>query len=505
MIGNALEATCVNVVFAEAAVRVVAGRLVRLQHAGRFDAELAMREGECIGTEAAAEQPVAKVADHAQLVIADVALFQASRRRIADHVDEPLVLVRQLRDKVAVARAHDRVKGVDALHLTLACRIEVGEVLRQPVFELRPAHANARAVVPDGNEVGEAGVPHAFVGGETAEACLVAITERRVPVEVGARAVLAGEAVAVIVGVDEPVQYSARLGNVDAQVGGAERPARPDLGGHLCSGQIVDDEQRPLEAGLGDDLALLEMRAEDADEQAVRDARTRAAIELQLPDASLEDADLDSAAVDRLLRQISLGEEVAARTIERAHFRRRLVQAFEIELLADELLDQGLKLRLRVKRVAGEGELLDLDLELRQRRQRGLGLRRLRQYGLRRRGQAKRLACLLEHLAGVGALLCIEVTARDGEKNETQRLRGALRAPGGEVSHLVTPAFFYERGAHDRGAQATTVFGFAAAGKRKRYEACACVVAPRRAAWDKAVPSPFGQSASQFTCLLRFL
>src|SRR5207244_7537329 len=76
-----------------------------------------------------------------------------------------------------------------------------------------------------------------------------------------------------------------------------------------------------------------------------------------------------------------------------------------------------------------------------------------------------------------------------------QRLRGVRRALGVKIRiHLVTPAFFCECAAHDTCAQATAVFRFAAAGERTRSQACARVIEPQYAAWDKALPSPFGQA-----------
>src|SRR5882672_10418146 len=64
-----------------------------------------------------------------------------------------------------------------------------------------------------------------------------------------------------------------------------------------------------------------------------------APVELDLAYASLDDADFHLAIAYCLLREVCLREEVATRTVEGAYFGRCFVEALEIELFADELLD----------------------------------------------------------------------------------------------------------------------------------------------------------------------
>jgi hypothetical protein len=96
--------------------------------------------------------------------------------------------------------------------------------------------------------------------------------------------------------------------------------------------------------------------------------------------------------------------------VRTAHLRRGVGQCFEVELLADELADHFAQMLVGIERVAGKIELLDAHLERRRYRQRGSGLRRTRGntrgnvFG-GRRGKAQRLARLLEHASGIGALL----------------------------------------------------------------------------------------------------
>ena len=66
--------------------------------------------------------------------------------------------------------------------------------------------------------------------------------------------------------------------------------------------------------------------------------RRRTALQLDHADAPLDDRDLDHAVADRLLRQVGLGEEVAALAVIGAHLGGGVGQPFEVELLADELL-----------------------------------------------------------------------------------------------------------------------------------------------------------------------
>jgi len=217
------------------------------------------------------------------------------------------------------------MEGVDALHFSFAAGAQVREVLGEPVFEFRVAGAGARAVIADRDEVREARVPHAFVGYEAAKRRLIAVAERRIPVEIGTNAIFAGEAIALVVGIDIAVQATAFLRDVDTQVGRTDRLAGADLRGDLRAGQVVDDQQRSLEARLGDYLPLLEMRAEDACQQILGDMRARAPVELDLSYASFDDADLNPSITYRLLRQIGLGQEIATGAIEGAHLRRRFV------------------------------------------------------------------------------------------------------------------------------------------------------------------------------------
>src|SRR6185369_442279 len=120
--------------------------------------------------------------------------------------------------------------------------------------------------------------------------------------------------------------------------------------------------------------------------------------------AALDDGDLDHAVADGLLRQVRLGEEVAAQAVIRAHFGGGVVQALEVELLADELLHLLAQLVLGDERIAGEGEGRDLDAQLRLRAKRGLRLGRAWREIRRRRRQAKRLARLLQDAPGVGTI-----------------------------------------------------------------------------------------------------
>src|SRR3954465_10609968 len=324
-IRQALQPAGIHVVLREVTVGVMPRCLVRLQHRGRCDTKIAIGDRGCVGVQAAAEQSVAEIADYARLGVADLPLLERTGRRIAGDIDELLVLVGELRDEIRVARAQDRMEGVDALHFSFAAGAQVREVLGEPVFEFRVAGAGARAVIADRDEVREARVPHAFVGYEAAKRRLIAVAERRIPVEVGTDAIFAGEAIALVVGIDIAVQATAFLRDVDTQVGRTDRLAGADLRGDLRAGQVVDDQQRSLEARLGDYLPLLEMRAEDACQQILGDMRARAPVELDLSYASFDDADLNPSITYRLLRQIGLGQEIATRAIEGAYLRRRFV------------------------------------------------------------------------------------------------------------------------------------------------------------------------------------
>ena len=180
-----------------------------------------------------------------------------------------------------------------------------------------------------------------------------------------ADAVRAGEAAAVVVEVDVAVEQAHALVDVDAQVGRADGLARTDLRGHRRGRQVVDEKQRLLEAGLGDDVAGLEVRVEDAGEQPLGEARGGPALQLDVPDAAFDDRDLHRAVADRLLRQVGLREEVAARAVIGAHLGGGVVQTLEVELLADEFPHHLGELLVGEERVAREGELRDLDLQRR--------------------------------------------------------------------------------------------------------------------------------------------
>ena len=147
------------------------------------------------------------------------------------------------------------------------------------------------------------------------------------------------------------------------------------------------------------------MRVQDPGEQPLGKARGGPALQLHVADASFDHGDLHRTVADRLLGQIGLREEVAARAVIRTHLGRRVVQSLEIELLADELLHHLRELLVAVQGISREGELRDAHLERRRDRQRGFRLGRTRANVVLRRRQAQRLALLLEKLSRIGCLL----------------------------------------------------------------------------------------------------
>src|SRR5690348_9481910 len=182
------------------------------------------------------------------------------------------------------------------------------------------------------------------------------------------------------------------------------------------------------------------MRTQNADKQAVRQAVGLSVDELDFADAPFDDSNLDAAVANGLPRQIGLGKEVAARAVERANFRRYIVQSFEVELLADEFLHLRLQRLFGIERVARESEALHRHLQLRRSRERGRRLRRLRQDGLVRRRQAYWLALLLEQLAGIGPRRRLRegTSARKREDSNGRQARKLRSASTKLRIHFVT-------------------------------------------------------------------
>jgi hypothetical protein len=101
-------------------------------------------------------------------------------------------------------------------------------------------------------------------------------------------------------------------------------------------------------------------------------------VQRNLADARLDHRDLDHAVLDLLLRQVGLGEEVAALAVIRAHLGGGVVQPVDVLFLADELLHSGEQDIGIEDRVAGDLEAFDDDLESR-RAKRGLRFLHARQ------------------------------------------------------------------------------------------------------------------------------
>src|SRR5689334_12934062 len=106
------------------------------------------------------------------------------------------------------------------------------------------------------------------------------------------------------------------------------------------------------------------MRVENAAHE--RFAKLRPGLDLQVDGAepALEDRDLDDALTDLLLRQVGDGEEVAAIAVVALHSAGRIVQAVEVEGLADEIAHRFGELGGREDGVAAEAELLHRHLQV---------------------------------------------------------------------------------------------------------------------------------------------
>ena len=340
-----------------------AGRgLVYREHRALVDDGVALGDGEGVGVQAAAQGTVAEVADHAELGGIDVAVDVGSRG--VDAVVQALGFKGDLRDQVGAAGTDERVEAVDRVHRADAVRQRGGEVLAELVMERRVAGADARAPVADRYHVGGPVEAHVLVGGEGTVRELVADRERVAQVETDAAAQRAGIAVAVVIDVDRAAdQAGGIIRNADDEVGRADRLAGLDLGGDGRVRQVVQQQQRRLEAGLGDDRALDQVLLDDAAHQAFAVARAFLQVQRHLADARLDDRDFHHAALDLLLRQVGLHEEVATLAVIGAHLGRGVVQAVDRLFLADELLDLGEQHFLGVDGVAGDVEAVDDQLQ----------------------------------------------------------------------------------------------------------------------------------------------
>src|SRR5262249_45004747 len=128
---------------------------------------------------------------------------------------------------------------------------------------------------------------------------------------------------------------------LDGQVGGAKLGlARPELGSDLRVRKVAQQEERPLEAVLGNEVARLQVRGEDAARERLLQPRFRVDLEIDLAKTAFEHCDLDNAILDRRLRRVGHGEEVAALAVVALDASRRVVEPVEIEGLADELAYQ---------------------------------------------------------------------------------------------------------------------------------------------------------------------
>ena len=300
------------------------------------------------------------------------------------------------------------------------------------------AQADARAPVAHRDHIGHPVEAHLVVGGEAAVGELVAERERVVDAQADAGADGAGEAVAVVVDVDRADDPAGRIGHVHREVGRAEGLAGPDLRSNDRVREVVQHQQRRLERVLGDDVALPQVVLDDAADQALAVARAFLEIQRHLADARLDHRDLDHPALDLLLRQVGLGEEVAALAVVGAHLGRGVVQAVDVLLLAEELLHRREQHVLGVERIAADLERGDGDLQA-GRAERGLGLLYARQHISAGPRRDRRLLHLLEQAAGVGLHLRELRGHARAEKREHENRAKTRRSAHEGSRRLVVP------------------------------------------------------------------
>ena len=157
--------------------------------------------------------------------------------------------------KIGIARADQRIAAVDARDLRRAVGLQGLEFLAQPVIQ--GGVGNPRRRLAEMRLVGRAAIIQPGARSHHAQARDVAQPERIVDVHRRPYAVLAGVAVAGVVGFDAP-RHAPPLRHVDDQVGCAHRLTGSQGRFDVHAGNVGQQQQAVLERGDGDRVAAIQ-------------------------------------------------------------------------------------------------------------------------------------------------------------------------------------------------------------------------------------------------------
>ena len=119
--------------------------------------------------------------------------------------------------------------------------IEILEVLGQLVVHVRIRHAHLRGPGANGQLVGDTAVLLVFIRTHGAQRQAIAQAQRAIEVERAAQTVLAGEAVAVVIGIHRTGQQWAGR-DVHQQIAGPDRGARLEGGFDLHPRRVGEQQ-----------------------------------------------------------------------------------------------------------------------------------------------------------------------------------------------------------------------------------------------------------------------
>ena len=329
--------------------------LIHRQRGRGLDVEVAEKLGERIAARPAAAEIVEVVAVQARPP--DVGLLVRHRRGQVHLVLEGLGVKAGQRVKVGVARANQRIAAVDARDLGGAVRLQGLELLAQLVFEGGVGDPERR--LAELCLVGRAAISQPGTRGQHPKTGYIPAPERIVEVHRRPYAVLAGVAVAGVVGFDASRNAPPRR-HVDDQVGCADRGAGCQGGSHAHAGNVGEQQQAVLQRGDGDRVAAVQ-----AVEQAVRQTIRKVGLVAQgdAAVAAFDHFDGHGPVLDVLRWQIGLRYEIPVPVVMARNLCRHRAQLGEREFVARLEPGERDEFGFGIQRLPRHPERVDDDLD----------------------------------------------------------------------------------------------------------------------------------------------
>ncbi|MNI29047.1 hypothetical protein D3C73_828520 [compost metagenome] len=283
--------------------------------------------------------------------------MSAGKVEVVVAISQALVFVLQRGLNIDVAAAQQVLPYIKVRGLRAAVGLQHGKFAAQFIAHVGRTHADAGRPRANGKLVVQLVIALFAVAGKQARVQLVTQGQGAVDAGGHAQAVFACVGAAKVVGVDAAGDPGAGFG-VDNKVGCARLGARPQRTGRDHAGQVVQQQQRLVQA-----TAVYRITRKQGFEHVRQHAiaRARCVIQQDLAVRPFHDADANQAALDFLGRQIRACQQVAVMPIVFGEPLRGGAQAVQVLLRPKQIGQQGLECGLVVCVVAVQQEAVDQD------------------------------------------------------------------------------------------------------------------------------------------------